>query len=100
MILSLETLHGIKFALFHVAAIAFVADKTPIELEATGQYLVVGLERLGRFIFMAIGGFILQNWGGSYMYAVASAFVLLSLSSYLLVERYIDWSSSEEAETA
>eukprot|EP00171_Calliarthron_tuberculosum_P001968 IDg1968t1 len=70
-VLIFEPLHGVTYAAMATAAIAYISEKVPKELEATSQSLLASLECIASVFGMATGGFIMQHFGSRALYCGA-----------------------------
>lgn len=73
-LLLLEPLHGLTYA---AAAVAYVAERTPAELEATGQAALDVVQAMACAVGTAVGGVVMQHFGSRALYR-GSAVVVLS----------------------
>ncbi|HZA52038.1 MAG TPA: MFS transporter [Myxococcaceae bacterium] len=85
-IIALSLLHGMTFGAFYVAAVAFVAQRVPDTLRASGQGLMTsvtfGLGGLFGYVFAGTA----YDWlGGHRLFAVSAAAELLPALLILLV---------------
>jgi MFS transporter, PPP family, 3-phenylpropionic acid transporter len=85
-IILLSVLHGLTFAAFYVAAVAFVARRVHHTLRATGQALLVSATfGLGGLLGFAGAGFGFDWVGGNRLYLFAAALELVPLALILRV---------------
>lgn len=86
LVLLFEPLHGVTFAAMATAAVAYISERVPKELEATSQALLSSLESLATVLGMAIGGFVLQHFGSRVLYSGAALLVLIATVAFMIVE--------------
>lgn len=68
-IMILQLTHGICFAVLYVAALEFLSDVVPNELQSTGHLLFLSVSfGLSGIIGALFGGFTLDTFGGSVLY--------------------------------
>ncbi|KAI0562587.1 hypothetical protein FGB62_58g145 [Gracilaria domingensis] len=85
-ILLAEPLHGVTFALFYTASIAFISDRVPPELEATGQSMIAMVAALGRILGTSCGGYVIEAYGSHVLYAGASVLVSISIIAFHIAQ--------------
>lgn len=76
VVLLVEPLHGVTYSAAAMAGVAFVAYRTPPELEATGQSILSAVRALGSTIGVALGGYVMEHFGSKVLYRSAAASVL------------------------
>lgn len=81
-ILLFEPLHGVTFAAAHTAAVAFVAERVPDSLAATGQALMDVLQEVGYAGGTAVGGYVLEVYGPKILYRGAAVCLLLAAIAF------------------
>jgi MFS transporter, PPP family, 3-phenylpropionic acid transporter len=82
-IVALSVLHGLTFGAFYVAAVAFMAQRVPLQLRASGQALFAAVSfGLGGLVGFTTSGLGYDLLGGHRLFAVAG---LLELAAALLV---------------
>jgi PPP family 3-phenylpropionic acid transporter len=74
LVLALQPVHGIAFAAYYVAGIAFIEQRIPPQYRATGQSLFNGLSgSLGLVVAAIPFGLLLDDIGAGEMFVVAAA---------------------------
>jgi PPP family 3-phenylpropionic acid transporter len=85
-IISLSLLHGMTFGAFYVAAVAFVADRVPDTLRASGQALFTSVTfGLGGLVGYIFAGTAYDWLGGHRLFAVSAAAELVPALLILLI---------------
>lgn len=82
VVLLLEPLHGVTYSASAMAGVAFVAERTPPELEATGQSLLSVVKALGITIGVALGGYVMEHFGSKVLYRSAGVVVLTAAVTF------------------
>lgn len=78
MLLMIQVLHGICFAIVFLGALEYLYNVIPEELQATGHMVFVGIAfGITGIIGSSIGGIIFENHGGKLLY------LLLAISSFI-----------------
>ena len=77
-ILLLDLLHGFSYALSQSAGVAYVEEKMPIGLEASGQGLLSLVRGVGASLGLLLGGFLEDNFGAKFLYAILSLLVFMA----------------------
>eukprot|EP01084_Bolivina_argentea_P227075 383525_1 len=81
LLLLIELLQGFTFSLLHVALIAIPSIIFPNSMQVTGQGLMSTIRfGIGPVVFLVTGGFIMELYGGIWLYrsiAIFSAIVLV-----------------------
>ncbi|CAN8073207.1 unnamed protein product [Agarophyton chilense] len=85
-VLLAEPLHGVTFALFCTASTAFISDRVPRELEATGQSMISVVTSLGRILGTVCGGYVMETYGSHLLYAGASIMVAIAIIAFHIVD--------------
>ena len=85
VILAIQAMHGVSFALFYSSGVSFVSQITPSELQVTGQgifgaFFTFGLSGIAGSL---LGGIMLDTLGTSAMYAVGGTISLLAAFLFL-----------------
>lgn len=86
-LLLFEPLHGVTYAAVSTAAVAFIAERIPQRLEATGQAILSNTNAFGAAFGTAVGGYVIQRFGSKALYRGAGVIVLSATIAYGLVER-------------
>lgn len=87
MVLLFEPLHGITFATFHTASVAYVAERSPRELEATAQSILLALRAFGSASGTVVGGYVMEVFGSRVLYRGAAILVLLATAMFAAQEQ-------------
>lgn len=87
VVLLLEPLHGVTVAANETATVAYIAERTPAELEATGQAVLTLLRTLAYTIGTGLGGWVMQNFGSKTLYRAAGLAVLSATAAFVVVDR-------------
>lgn len=87
-VLIFQLLHGLTFSTMWVAGVSFAAEIAPEGLGATAQGLFSStVSGFGGITGSIVGGFLLDQFGGSGMFFGVGTAVLISLISFLMVNR-------------
>lgn len=77
-VLLLEPLHGLTYAAFHAASVAYVSERCSPRFEATGQSILQFVSGIGSAIGSGSGGFIMQRFGSRALYRIGGFAVLVA----------------------
>lgn len=79
IILALQSMHGVCFALFYSSAVTFVSKVAPDELQTTGQGIFGALFYFGLsgIVGSLMGGIIFDRLGASVMYKIGGIICIL-----------------------
>lgn len=78
MLLTIQVLHGISFAVLFLAAIEYLYNAVPEGVQATGHMVFMGITfMITGIIGSSVGGFIFDHYGGPTLYFT------LSVSSFI-----------------
>lgn len=83
--LLIEPLHGVTIGAVATASVSFVAERTPPELEATGQSLLDVIHRIAFTFGTAAGGYVMQKYGAKTLYKGAAILVLAATAAFAIV---------------
>ncbi|MFV2048979.1 MFS transporter [Metabacillus sp. YM-086] len=84
MLLSIQVLHGICFAIVFLGALEYLYKVVPEELQATGHMVFVGISfGITGIIGSSVGGIIFENFGGSTLYFLLAGSSFLGLIGFL-----------------
>ena len=99
-LLAIQLLHGITFALLHLACMRFLSDTVPKHLAATAQtiYGTFGLGIASAIITLA-SGFLYQRFGASGFWAMA-ALCVIALPFAFMLRRVKAMAAEENAQEA
>ena len=87
LILLLEPLHGVTYALSKTASVDFITTHTPKGYESTGQALITALRMgVGNLLGLYLGGIIAEGYGQVALYRYAGALVAVVFVLFLLVQ--------------
>ncbi|WP_240689323.1 MFS transporter [Ammoniphilus sp. YIM 78166] len=79
LLLLLQGMHMVTFAIFWITAIQYVVKLIPEELRSTGQSLFSAVFMgLAGITGGGVGGWIMQEWGGETMYFVGASMTFLA----------------------
>lgn len=81
-----EPLHGITYGAFHTATVAYIAERMPPELEATGQSVLKTLQSLGQILGTSAGGYVMERFGSKILYKGAGLVVLGATIAFGIVD--------------
>lgn len=87
VVLLFEPLHGVTYGAVQTAAVAYVADRTPPNAEATGQSLLSVVRGLGSTLGSVLGGYIMQRFGSKILYSGAAVVVFVAVVSFAAAEQ-------------
>lgn len=88
VLVAVAVLHGLTFGAFYLAAVAWMAQRTPASLRATGQSLFAAATfGVGGIIGYRGAGELFDLLGGHRLFAVAAGLELLPALALLLVPR-------------
>lgn len=99
VVLLFEPLHGVTVACGETAKAAFLAERTPKELSATGQAVATGIETFAFTIGVGVGGWGMQRFGSKIVYRMAGLLVLTAVAAFVLGYRRGGASTRLENET-
>jgi PPP family 3-phenylpropionic acid transporter len=81
LLIAISALHGLTFGVFYVSAVAFMSDRVPPSLRATGQALFVAATfGVGGLLGFIGSGRLYQALGGHWLFALAGVLELLPLA--------------------
>eukprot|EP00177_Eucheuma_denticulatum_P002686 GFKZ01004826.1.p1 GENE.GFKZ01004826.1~~GFKZ01004826.1.p1 ORF type:complete len:471 (+),score=33.52 GFKZ01004826.1:182-1594(+) len=86
-LLLFEPLHGVTYAAVSTAAVAFIAERVPQRLEATGQAVLSNTKAFAAAFGTAAGGYVIERFGSKVLYRGAGIVVLSATVAYGLVDR-------------
>lgn len=86
VVLVLESLHGVTFGAFHTASVAYISANMPTQIEATGQALLQALMTMGSIVGTGVGGYVMQHFGPSNLYALSASLVLIATLAFCFAE--------------
>lgn len=88
VLVASSLLHGLTFGVFYLAAVAFIAERAPGSLRATGQALFVAATfGVGGLVGYIGGGRLFDLLGGHWLFVIAGAAELLPMAALLRAER-------------
>lgn len=99
VVLLFEPLHGVTFACIETATVAFVAERTPKELAATGQAVAAGIKTLSVTLGASVGGWGMQRFGSKIVYRTGGLLVMTAAVAFVLGYRLGDGKKGMENET-
>lgn len=82
LILLMEPLHGVTYTAASMAGVVYVAERTPPELQATGQSLLAVIQAFGTVIGSALGGYVMENYGSKILYRSTCLLSLLATVAF------------------
>ena len=82
MLLSVEPLHGVTFALHKLACLHYIASIAPIGLEASAQSVLSVVQSLGAATGVLCGGVIIDRFGSDVLYRSAATLVTIATLLY------------------
>ncbi len=84
MLLIVQVLHGICFAIVFLGAIEYLYKVIPEELQATGHMVFVGISfGITGIIGSSLGGIVFENYGGSTLYFLLACSSLLGMIGFI-----------------
>lgn len=83
--LLVEPFHGVTYAAIATASVSFVSERIPSELEATGQSLLTVIHSIAFTLGIAVGGYVMQEFGSKVMYLGAAILVLVATTAFAIV---------------
>jgi PPP family 3-phenylpropionic acid transporter len=97
VLLALQPLHAVSFALWWVASIAYVRQRAPAHALATAQGLFSAAVAAGSVIGMLVWGTVYRRVGGTVVFGAAAA---VSTSAAILAASWGRWVVAETAKAA
>ena len=96
LLLIIETLQGFTMGLVHVAIVTLCAIIFPQHLAVTAQGLMSSI-RFGfaPFIFLFVSGYIMQYFGGKWLYRGLALIVLFTLVTFYLLSKQSNYIMNE-----
>lgn len=85
-VLLVEPLHGVTYATVHTASVAFVAERTPSHMEATGQSVLEVILCIGTTLGTIVGGYVMHYMGSKFMYRMSAFMVLGATVAFAVVQ--------------
>lgn len=86
VILLLEPLHGATYACFHVASVAYMAERAGHAVEAEAQSVLSVVQGVARIAGVLVGGFVMQVYGSKVMYRAIAVIVFVSMMAFVGVQ--------------
>ncbi|MBO1515235.1 MFS transporter [Metabacillus bambusae] len=85
MLLSIQILHGICFAIAFLGALEYLYKAIPEELQATGHMVFVGISfGITGIIGSSIGGIVFENYGGTTLYLLLAGSAFTGMLGFIL----------------
>lgn len=104
MLLIIQVLHGICFAVVFLGALEYLYKVIPEELQATGHMVFVGISfGITGIVGSSLGGIVFENFGGSTLYLLLAGSSLLGLIGFLIFykkEKELQIKQMKEIESA
>ena len=83
MVLFMEPLHGVTFSCMKMASVEYVSQNTPVGYDVSIQGLLAGLQNMGSFVGVSLGGYIEEEYGSQTLYRGAAGMVTFFLIVFI-----------------
>ncbi|MBS4200430.1 MFS transporter [Bacillus sp. FJAT-49732] len=85
VLLSIQVLHGICFAIMYMGAIEYLYKALPVEMQATGHMVFMGIAfSITNIIGSSVGGFIFDTFSGSTLYFILAVCSFIGTIGFIL----------------
>ena len=82
LLLSVEPLHGVTFALHKLSCLHYISSIAPTGLEASAQSVLSVVQSLGSATGVLCGGVIIDRYGSDVLYRSAATLIMIATAVY------------------
>lgn len=82
LLLSVEPLHGVTFALHKLSCLHYISSIAPTGLEASAQSVLSVVQSLGSATGVLCGGVIIDRFGSDVLYRSAATLIMIATAVY------------------
>lgn len=82
MLLSVEPLHGVTFALHKLSCLHYISSIAPTGLEASAQSVLSVVQSLGSATGVLCGGVIIDRYGSDVLYRSSATLIMIATALY------------------